>query len=1162
MTTKLRDKLKNKMNGERKIFVLKGFNSILPEIDLNLEHIFDLNLKENLLDLTNVDTKQLAFDAFQKLSNSKSYYCLYEEIVFLEKNGLIGIVQANNYKLIIIDIGCFNYYYPSFKVKNGESYLKAFDENLDESNYIQKLYTEFSVIDNNTLIAYNKIETEEICEFVNLIDSYTEDYSFNQYQEIRTFELIDNSSNEIYIKVFNNVASGLFNQIVYKKFEDKQNPQEKKFLYTLNLMGANIKIDFLKINYNKSPYYDEYLKILKRIDNDYGFKNICIYEDPFRSTNKIEISQDIVIDRIYQNILKAQNKEDFKDVFVTAPTGAGKSVLFQIPAIMAAEKNNLVTIVISPLIGLMKDQVNNIKRMTDVAETINSEYTPFQKELVKEKIKDGRKSILYISPETLLGNNDISTFVGDRKIGLLVVDEAHTVATWGKNFRPDYWYLGDYIDKLRHRSGYSFPIATFTATATIGNGDDDMYHDIIESLNMTCDAFFGNVKREDITFDINLCKVDHAYREEKEKIVIKRIKNYINLGEKTLVYFPYVKTLNEIYGILPKENVGRYYGQLDKLDKDATLEDIRFGTKKVVLATKAFGMGIDVKDIKNVYHFAPTGNLADYVQEIGRAARDPKIKGVASTDYFENDFRYINQLYGISQITNYNILSVLRKIDYKYKKENRRNFLVSTEDFAHIFSAEKEDEIENKLKATIIAIKKDFKGMSNFVPLIFKPRGMFTKGLFYIPDAKLSTVLSYGWGKYLKKEYSGEQLNKQVSSTKKILYMGDVYSFNFKKCWEENYNGKYDGITFGQFKRNFYNGELQGIDRSCFLDRMVLTLESKYGNNFDWVLTKTINSLNLLKISFDNLKMANKWYTSSEIADCLYEKGIELNKTKLRNVIEPLINLLISFETNVSFGKRKFCQYNSKTDRYHIDSPYYDRVINNIKEAINSYLNEHKGEKIRVSLVDTSKNNKMRNDPLLVGVQIMELLDFATYTFEAGSKPEFFIRINSEKTILDVINNNNYQSRTLASIQALHYNSVRYMKYFFEKLNNDKDRWQFIEDYFLGRIEENYDIGYYDTKSGLKSIDKTADKNRKLLEETKQNLNKRIKVYYVYHQEDNLNENYYISKDKIENLENKKFHRLSPDCEVARQLLSKTTGDVFEINGYQYLIEKIEVYDV
>ena len=143
------------------------------------------------------------------------------------------------------------------------------------------------------------------------------------------------------------------------------------------------------------------------------------------------------------------------------------------------------------------------------------------------------------------------------------------------------------------------------------------------------------------------------------------------------------------------------------------------------------------------------------------------------------------------------------KILYKYKTVNRRNFLVSTDEFAHVFQATNDDEIQNKLKATIIAIKRDFKSMSNYVPLIFKPRSMFTKGLFFISDSKMPTIKKYGWEKYMELKYDRKQLEEMDVSDMKTTYLGDLYVFDFKQCWLENYNGKYDGLTFGNFKRKF-----------------------------------------------------------------------------------------------------------------------------------------------------------------------------------------------------------------------------------------------------------------------------------------------------------------------------------------------------------------------
>ena len=165
----------------------------------------------------------------------------------------------------------------------------------------------------------------------------------------------------------------------------------------------------------------------------------------------INISQEQIVSDLVTQVETCMNgRNDFRDLFVTAPTGAGKSVMFQLPAIYLAENHNLLTIVISPLIGLMNDQVKNLEiKNYKYARTINSDISPVIKQDIIEKVASSQYHILYISPETLLSRSDVEQLIGDRTIGMIVIDDAHIVTTWGKQFRPDYWYLGDHITKLR-----------------------------------------------------------------------------------------------------------------------------------------------------------------------------------------------------------------------------------------------------------------------------------------------------------------------------------------------------------------------------------------------------------------------------------------------------------------------------------------------------------------------------------------------------------------------------------------------------------------------------------------------------------------------------------------------------------------------------------------
>ena len=298
----------------------------------------------------------------------------------------------------IIDIGCFDYYYPGIQGENINDVIKKFEEETPESNMLQRIYTSMENRSGNLVISYNMFENEKTEMQLKLIRRYSEYFENKSKDVIKETELYDNSTSEEFVQVFNEIIDGKYNTIKFIKIEGKDEKYIKKFLFILNYMGINIIEEKREKNYVTQDLYDIYLDVLKRKNPEYKFRKIPMYKDPFESNEMEDIDQSIIIDTIYQNILKAQRNESFKDIFVTAPTGSGKSILFQIPAIVAAERNDLLTIVISPLIGLMKDQVNNIKNLTDCAATINSEYTPIEKEQILENIK---KLLYYIFLQSL-----------------------------------------------------------------------------------------------------------------------------------------------------------------------------------------------------------------------------------------------------------------------------------------------------------------------------------------------------------------------------------------------------------------------------------------------------------------------------------------------------------------------------------------------------------------------------------------------------------------------------------------------------------------------------------------------------------------------------------------------------------------------------------------
>ncbi|MEA1960541.1 MAG: helicase-related protein, partial [Bacillota bacterium] len=402
---------------------------------------------------------------------------------------------------------------------------------------------------------------------------------------------------------------------------------------------------------------EDLTQILQQYWGTQLFREIDFYENPDANINKVRISQGAIIQSIVGQVEKGRADQRYQDVFVTAPTGAGKSVLYQIPAIYLAEKHQLLTIVISPLKALMMDQVRQLKEKgIDFVEYINSDLSQIQKQDILASIQGGETSILYVSPEFLLAY-DIRTLIGDsRDIGLIVVDEAHLVTTWGRDFRIDYWYLGSYIKRIReyrsHHGAVPFVLASFTATAVYG-GNDDMVFETIASLNMNNPIkFLGNTRRKNIGFRIRNWEKRISYEEERMRITAFRIAELIKSGRKSLVYAPYRRHIDDIEAQLEREDaakVVKYHAGLDADYKAYFEEQFRLGKASVMLATKAFGMGVDISDIEMVYHHAPTGNLCDYVQEIGRAGRNPQIQGYAMQDFNEkSDFCYARVLYGLS----------------------------------------------------------------------------------------------------------------------------------------------------------------------------------------------------------------------------------------------------------------------------------------------------------------------------------------------------------------------------------------------------------------------------------------------------------------------------------------------------------------------------------
>ena len=291
-----------------------------------------------------------------------------------------------------------------------------------------------------------------------------------------------------------------------------------------------------------------------------------------------------------------------KDVVTIMPTGGGKSICYQVPALIL----DGLTIVISPLISLMKDQVDNIKNMGIKSAYINSTLSENEiKSILNDVIKNEVK-ILYVAPERL-ESTEFLNLITRVKISQIAVDEAHCISQWGHDFRSSYRRISKFIDLLVYR-----PIITaFTATAT-----EEVRRDIINLLRLNePKIFITGFDRKNLKITI-------------EKAVVKKqyILDYINSSEGAsgIIYCATRKDVDIIYEMLIANNIKgeRYHAGLNDEERRVAQERFIYDQANVMVATNAFGMGIDKPDIRYVIHYNMPKSLEGYYQEIGRAGRD------------------------------------------------------------------------------------------------------------------------------------------------------------------------------------------------------------------------------------------------------------------------------------------------------------------------------------------------------------------------------------------------------------------------------------------------------------------------------------------------------------------------------------------------------------
>ena len=741
----------------------------------------------------------------------------------------------------------------------------------------------------------------------------------------------------------------------------------------------------------------------------------------------------------------AQAAIDYKSILAIFPTGGGKSLTFQLPALMQGENVKGLTVVISPLQSLMKDQVDNLEKagITD-AVTINGLLDPIERGKSFERVADGSASLLYISPESLRSRT-IENLLTERNVVRFVIDEAHCFSAWGQDFRVDYLYIGDFIKKLEEKKnqGNHIPVSCFTATAK-QNVIEDIKTYFKDKLDLDLQLFRANATRTNLNFKV--------YPKDNEEEKYLAVRDLIDRHDcPAIIYVSRTRKAYQLAERLVRDGYTArpYHGKMEKTEKTLNQDAFINGEVQIMVATSAFGMGVDKKDVGMVIHYEISDSLENYIQEAGRAGRDENITAECYVLFNEED---LNKHFILLNQTKLNIKEI-QQVWKAIKDLTRFRSKVSNSALEIARKAGWDDsvaEIETRVKTAIAALEES---------------GYIVRSQ-NIPRIYANSILSKNAQEAIEKinasyRFNDRQRQHAVRIIKKLFS-----SKSRKQATDDEAESRIDYISdhLGIVKEEVIEVINLLREEKILADTKDLTAFIKAGEEkMSRIITKTYLQIErslLAKVSNEEQE-----FNIKEINQELEEEGIErVSVNKIRTVLnfwaiknqakrKPLNYTKNHFHIVLT---RKKAELEQKLDNRSALSLF---IIDYLFEKIKSHPEQYEQNKENI-LIDFSVHElktAFENSNLFSeNITLTDIEDALFYLsrIEALKLEGGFLVIYNKLTIERLVTDNKrkYKTEDYRKLQQFYENKVQQIhivgEYAKRMISDYKDALQFVEDYF------------------------------------------------------------------------------------------------------------------